>query len=144
TQWQWDFPGGEPSASTDKNPVVRYPDGGRFDVNLTVAGNGGTGTIRKKEFIRVKPSVGIQTITPFSNDFVVYPNPARNMVTIENKRGVNAGANLEIFDRKGTRMVNLRIADQKVQLNVEKFSPGLYLFLITADHSTQKIKVIVL
>ena len=37
--WDWNFPGGTPSSSTDQNPVITYNTAGIYDVILTV-GNG--------------------------------------------------------------------------------------------------------
>ena len=37
TSWHWTFEGGEPSESTEQNPVVTYKKGGVYDVTLTVA-----------------------------------------------------------------------------------------------------------
>jgi PKD repeat protein len=37
--WDWNFPGGTPSSSTDQNPVITYNAAGIYDVILTV-GNG--------------------------------------------------------------------------------------------------------
>jgi PKD repeat protein len=37
TGWQWSFPGGTPSVSSDQNPVVTYVNPGQFDVSLVVS-----------------------------------------------------------------------------------------------------------
>ncbi len=37
TQWNWSFPGGQPEASNQPNPVVLYPQAGVYDVMLTVS-----------------------------------------------------------------------------------------------------------
>ncbi|MFN8318312.1 MAG: PKD domain-containing protein [Saprospiraceae bacterium] len=37
TQYQWQFPGGVPSTSTQQNPVVNYPSAGVYSVTLTVS-----------------------------------------------------------------------------------------------------------
>ena len=34
--WNWSFEGGTPLSSTDQNPSVSYPDGGFYDVELTI------------------------------------------------------------------------------------------------------------
>lgn len=34
TEWEWEFEGGTPSASTERNPVVTYSQTGTFDVTL--------------------------------------------------------------------------------------------------------------
>lgn len=49
--WQWEFPGGVPSVSTAKNPVVRYDLPGKYDVKLTVYSSRFNSHITKKEFI---------------------------------------------------------------------------------------------
>jgi PKD repeat protein len=37
TQWEWLFPGGNPSISTEQNPKVTYNAAGEYDVTLTVS-----------------------------------------------------------------------------------------------------------
>jgi PKD repeat protein len=36
TSWSWSFPGGTPSTSSEKNPVVKYSVAGKYGVSLTV------------------------------------------------------------------------------------------------------------
>jgi PKD repeat protein len=40
TQWQWTFPNGNPSSSTERNPVVTWADPGTYTVGLSVAAGG--------------------------------------------------------------------------------------------------------
>ena len=47
TDWQWSFPGGTPSSSTDQNPSVTYPNNGTYDVTLTVINALGTDMLTK-------------------------------------------------------------------------------------------------
>ena len=44
TQWQWSFPGGTPSSSTEQNPIVTYNVPGTYDVTLTVSNDFGSNT----------------------------------------------------------------------------------------------------
>ena len=37
TSWMWNFPGGNPSSSTDQNPTVTYSQAGTYDASLMVA-----------------------------------------------------------------------------------------------------------
>ena len=39
--WQWSFPGGSPSGSTQQHPIVTYTAPGTYDVSLTVTNAGG-------------------------------------------------------------------------------------------------------
>jgi len=55
TSWSWSFPGGVPSTSTDKNPVVTYPGVGTFDVSLTASNAAGSDFEAKTAYITVDP-----------------------------------------------------------------------------------------
>ena len=56
TLWIWDFPGGNPSKTTKKNPLVEYPNAGQFDVSLTITNGIAGNTITKPNLIEVDPS----------------------------------------------------------------------------------------
>ncbi|GAB5539170.1 MAG: hypothetical protein Salg2KO_12730 [Salibacteraceae bacterium] len=53
TEWEWEFPGGLPSASTDRNPEVRYDSAGVYPVILTVKNVNGDSTLIEEEYIVV-------------------------------------------------------------------------------------------
>jgi hypothetical protein len=52
--WSWQFPGGTPSVSAAKFPVITYNTPGQYDVTLTVSNAGGTSTVTKQKYIIVK------------------------------------------------------------------------------------------
>lgn len=52
-QWEWQFDGGTPAVSFDKNPVVTYGNAGNFDVKLIVSSFRGSDTVLLTDFIRV-------------------------------------------------------------------------------------------
>ncbi len=51
TEWEWTFPGGTPSSSTQQNPTVTYNTPGNYDVTLTVTNNAGSGSITQPLYI---------------------------------------------------------------------------------------------
>jgi len=51
TAWQWTFPGGTPSSSTQQNPVVTYKGYGEFDVTLKATNLYGNNQVTLKKFI---------------------------------------------------------------------------------------------
>ncbi len=53
TSWQWTFPGGTPSSSTEENPTVVYENGGTYDVYLSVSNGAGSDNVEKIDFIVV-------------------------------------------------------------------------------------------
>jgi len=69
SSYLWSFPGGTPSSSVDKDPVVTYTSVGIYDVSLKVKGNGDSVTINKQQFVSVGdlPEAAFQkSITGFS------------------------------------------------------------------------------
>jgi len=52
-EWEWSFPGGSPSSSTDQNPVVTYSWPGVYGVTLEVTNPAGTSVLTEDVFIYV-------------------------------------------------------------------------------------------
>ncbi|MFT5969712.1 MAG: PKD repeat protein [Flavobacteriales bacterium] len=65
TFWQWSFEGGTPATSTDRHPVVTYPEAGRYNVSLTVSNSFGRDTLIESRYIEI---VEDRTL-PFTEDF---------------------------------------------------------------------------
>jgi len=55
-EWNWSFPGGIPSTSTDPNPVVTYPTAGIYSVTLEAGNSFGTRTLTLTNQITVNSS----------------------------------------------------------------------------------------
>jgi PKD repeat protein len=54
TSWEWTFPGGNPSSSTQQNPTnIVYTTAGVYDVTLTVTNQAGSNSITKSAYISV-------------------------------------------------------------------------------------------
>ena len=53
TSWNWSFPGGTPSSSTDQNPEVLYNNAGTYDVTLEVTNINGTDSQVSSSYITV-------------------------------------------------------------------------------------------
>ncbi|MEZ4721195.1 MAG: PKD domain-containing protein [Flavobacteriales bacterium] len=53
TEWEWEFPGGQPSLSIDQNPEVLYDSAGFYPVILTVKNVNGDSTLIIEEYIQV-------------------------------------------------------------------------------------------
>src|SRR5213075_2620540 len=64
TAWQWEFPGGDPSSSTDQNPTnVCYNVPGVYDVTLITTNANGSDTLTLHNYITGYPTPPIPTIT---------------------------------------------------------------------------------
>lgn len=53
--YQWSFPGGVPSTSSDRNPTIYYPVAGVYDVTLNVSNAAGSSTLTKTQVSVIKP-----------------------------------------------------------------------------------------
>jgi PKD repeat protein len=71
TSWDWTFPGGNPSSSTDSMPSVVYPSAGSYDATLTAGNASGSDTKTKTSFILVASSTpqAIPFVEGFENVF---------------------------------------------------------------------------
>ncbi len=60
SQWNWSFPGGDPSTSTDQNPVVVYNAAGQYTVTLQISNIAGSDVLMQSQMIEVSdvPVVG--------------------------------------------------------------------------------------
>lgn len=67
TAWNWSFPGGSPSTSTQQNPVVTYNTPGTYSVSLTVTNAGGSNTLTQNNFITVHANPAPPVITQTGN-----------------------------------------------------------------------------
>lgn len=53
TSYQWSFEGGIPSTSTERNPLITYPEPGSYSVSLTVTNNSGSNEAILDDYIIV-------------------------------------------------------------------------------------------
>jgi len=59
TQWSWEFEGGTPSTSSEKNPTVTYSQEGSFAVKLTVENGNSSDEEFKADYILVQAPASI-------------------------------------------------------------------------------------
>ncbi|TNE74673.1 T9SS type A sorting domain-containing protein [bacterium] len=69
--FQWDFEGGIPATSTEKNPLVAYPQAGTYSVRLIASNEGGEAdTLLMEEYISVSNTK--ESLAKWWNDRVFY------------------------------------------------------------------------
>jgi Zn-dependent metalloprotease/chitodextrinase len=69
----WLFPGGSPSVSNERMPVVNYNSAGEYDVTLIVKNSFGTDTITRRNFIQVLNSYTMcMDITSADEEGILY------------------------------------------------------------------------
>lgn len=63
TSWAWEFEGGNPSTSTEQNPVISYNNFGTYEVKLTATNSGGIDEEIKSGYITVNQQTASYTVT---------------------------------------------------------------------------------
>ncbi|HYV94317.1 MAG TPA: T9SS type A sorting domain-containing protein [Chitinophagales bacterium] len=77
SSWQWQFPGGDPSSSTDQNPTnICYNTPGTYDVTLITTNANGSDTLTLHNYITVYPTPPFPTITQI--DYTLTSSPANS------------------------------------------------------------------
>ncbi|NJK96328.1 MAG: PKD domain-containing protein [Bacteroidales bacterium] len=76
TAWQWTFPSGTPSSSTQQNPLVTYNTPGIYSVTLKVTNAYGNNSVTKTGYITVSNTTRVENI---ENKIMVYPNPVKDI-----------------------------------------------------------------
>ncbi len=82
TSWDWSFPGGTPSSSTERSPEVTYDAPGVYEVSLTVSNSAGSNTETKMDYIVVSdqtPSAGFD-LSVSSWNSVIFSNTSTDGV----------------------------------------------------------------
>lgn len=99
TGWNWSFPSGTPSASTDQNPLVTYSTPGVYAVTLTSTDGTTTDSETKTAYIQVLPAgasipyfEGFENYTTLDNltQWQVYNFNNNNKFTLESTFGQNS------------------------------------------------------
>lgn len=74
----------------------------------------------------------------FAFDFSIYPNPVRDIVTIESGHAFTAKANVILIDALGKtyRISSKKIAENKLSLNLSNFDKGVYYIHVTNESGT--------
>ncbi len=78
-----------------------------------------------------------------NNRFLIYPNPARDYLTV--KSGVNSdkGFKLELFNTTGQLLYSKKISDNEYVLDLKNYSGGLYFLVLNASEFSFRKTIIV-
>jgi endoglucanase len=75
----------------------------------------------------------------FNKNVLVYPNPAKNEITISSNIIGTEKSYVEVYDLQGRLVLGNSIKNQETKLNIESLTNGVYIVKITADNlSTTK------
>jgi hypothetical protein len=79
-----------------------------------------------------------------TNTISLYPNPADNMVTIENS-GIEKISKLDIYDITSKRIYTLSNNSlNKISIDVSQFDKGIYLIELSSENNSKITKKLIL
>ncbi|MFQ5446514.1 MAG: PKD domain-containing protein, partial [Saprospiraceae bacterium] len=116
TSWNWEFPGGNPSSSTNQNPAVTYDEPGTYSVTLTVGNSLGENTLTQTDYITVNtvPVAGFTSSADLLE--VTFTNTSTNATSYEWDFGDSQTSTEEnpvhTYDQDGTYTVTLTATNE--------------------------------
>lgn len=94
----------------------------------------------ESEPIQVTASEILGNAEFFAKNLKVYPNPAKEIVTIKNKASI---ANIAVFNLLGQKVLNQNAANELVTINVSDLAQGNYIIQVTAvDGKVATVKLV--
>ena len=130
--WYWEFEGGIPGTSTQRNPSVTYPKPGKYSVKLTITNGALSSTEQKEKFVHVTVS-----------DLVVYPNPTKDFITIEQPARVMV-RQVELVNKLGQVVLKEETRDRVLRIDIRDLPQGLYILRIKSTNGTEVKRISVL
>jgi PKD repeat protein len=151
--WSWQFDGGIPAASDQKDPIVTYPNKGIYSVKLKVQNSNGENELVKQDYIKVISSVlclefvhnskdtlnrGDVIDLPDVNRFdksVIYMYLSRANLSL---RGISKAevVQIRIFDLTGrvvfTEFMEVINDSYHSELNLDYLNQGIYLINLSS------------
>jgi PKD repeat protein len=121
----WDFGDGSPEASGLMHQHT-YTANGIYTVKLTLVGDCGTDATKYRTVdVYDAEATGIGNIEDH-NAIVLYPNPAKESVIIENKADLTFKT-IEVFNILGQKITTAPVvSSSKITLNIAGFANGIY------------------
>lgn len=144
SSWNWSFPGGTPSTSTEKNPVVFYNTPGVYDVQLIVSNGIIPDTLVRQNYIDVNFPVGTNELNPGLSASVV-PNPNNGSFRLSLASGRNEQVTAKIYNLLGT-MVFQQIFDMNGQASAQirlNVPDGIYILSLQGESSTLTKRILI-
>ena len=129
TSYYWEFEGGIPATSTEKNPKVTYQQPGKYDVKLTISNGLQSSTEVKENYIHI-------TV----NELVVYPNPSSDFIIIEQPARILV-RQVEMVNHVGQVVLTAEVGDRVLRVDVRDVPAGVYFLRITSTNGTTVKKV---
>jgi hypothetical protein len=131
---EWDWGDGNTSNSQGNQSVsYTYSSGGVYHVCMSVTRFADDGSIcRDSTCMEIPVDIGTGLHEEDDHHLVVYPNPAKNTLTIE--VGLTGKAvPYKIYNATGMQVTEGRLEDERTLLDISSFPQGIYILKINTD-----------
>ena len=122
--------------------VTFYGGGAAVNNNRNTGGDGGNTTTLS---LTENTTVGITEPT-LSNELLIYPNPTRNVLNIENTSNLIKNTTAELYDVQGKRVFlkNLNLLQHNAEkLNVSELNSGYYVLRVSSGAEQMELKIMI-
>lgn len=145
--WHWSFPGGTPSISSERNPVVYYNTRGVYDVRLVVTNPISTDTLVKSGYITVDFPTAVNVATE-ENFFMISPNPNNGRFLLTLNSATGELFTIDLYDLVGNKVFSTRsqaaTGKSVIAIDVQNAPKGVLFLKVNGDKGTSEvIKVVV-
>jgi hypothetical protein len=132
--YAWQFPGGNPGFSNQKNPTVTYAEPGIYDVTLSVSKGLLHRSSTKNAYIQTNACSGAPTNKPIA--LIVFPNPAKGLTMLSLPSVPHGYTKAELLDAAGKllRTYHLNSQESTCSLNLEGIKPGFYILSVSGNN----------
>ncbi len=126
TTYNWDF--GDVSNSSQTNPSHTYSSTGQYVVSLTASTN--CKSMVTFDTLQISNLTDVSSFT--KNNFIsIYPNPAKDILSIETNNKVVGAIQICIYNSIGQLIITkLSSNENKIQIDVNGFNNGLYNIIL--------------
>jgi len=132
TSYNWNFPGGTPSSSTEANPSVIYNTPGNYDVSLIVTNNSGSNTLVRNDYIHVDYPTSVEEHSGLNCS--IFPNPCDGIIHLNLTSLKNDGVSVTVYNVQGKLVYRensiLSAGQMKKEIDLGDLPGGIYYMRI--------------
>lgn len=141
TVYAWDF--GDATSSTAQNPMHVYILNGTYTVTLIATSADGC-TDTTSQVINFVSGVEDEEVV---GGITLYPNPSNEMINLAIDLNAQSDVAVVAYDMTGHILINenqdLATGTTNLQFNVTEWANGIYFFQVTANGTTNTIRVVI-
>ncbi len=133
------------STAASVNPKIKFTIPGYYTISLTATNSAGSDTETKNNYIYVYSTAGIDDKDLLKN-ILIYPNPAKDIVTIETGIIPSTKINLKIYNTLGDEILDginsSTTENNMITMNLSSLKKGIYYIKLITDEQTATKKII--